>query len=98
MDQNSCTLDVYQAVALDVVEASLQGINGTIFAYGQTSTGKTHTMFGTSGEPGIMPLAVRHIFDHIANVFNLFTLMALTVILGPRQRIFIKSQLYGNIQ
>ena len=23
-----------------------QGFNGTIFAYGQTSSGKTHTMFG----------------------------------------------------
>jgi centromeric protein E len=68
LDQNSSTLNVYEAVALDVVEASLQGINGTIFAYGQTSTGKTHTMFGNSGEPGIMSLAVRHIFDHIANV------------------------------
>lgn len=67
LDQNSATLDVYGAVAHDVVEASLTGVNGTIFAYGQTSTGKTHTMFGTQGEPGIMPLAVHQIFDHIAN-------------------------------
>jgi hypothetical protein len=41
------------------------GFNGTVFAYGQTSSGKTHTMLGTSHEPGIVPLAVRAIFDHI---------------------------------
>jgi Kinesin motor domain len=29
-------------------------INGTIFAYGQTSSGKTHTMFGTEAEPGTL--------------------------------------------
>ena len=41
---------------------------GTIFAYGQTSSGKTHTMMGTEKEPGIVPLAVNEIFDYIANV------------------------------
>ena len=70
LDQDSATLDVYSAIANEVVESALSGINGTIFAYGQTSTGKTHTMFGSPGEPGIMPLAVRHIFDHIINVLQ----------------------------
>ena len=41
------------------------GFNGTVFAYGQTSSGKTHTMLGAPHEPGIVPLAVRAIFDHI---------------------------------
>ena len=31
--------------------------NGTVFAYGQTASGKTHTMQGTAAEPGIIPLA-----------------------------------------
>lgn len=35
------------------------GFNGTVFAYGQTSSGKTHTMMGVPEEPGIVPLAVR---------------------------------------
>ncbi len=38
------------------------GFNGTVFAYGQTSSGKTHTMSGTAAEPGIIPLAVREVF------------------------------------
>ena len=36
--------DVYQTVGLPVVKSVLEGYNGTIFAYGQTSSGKTHTM------------------------------------------------------
>ena len=41
---------------------------GTVFAYGQTSSGKTFTMNGSSSEPGIIPLAVRDIFDNIQMV------------------------------
>ena len=41
------------------------GFNGTVFAYGQTSSGKTHTMRGSADEPGIIPLAVAEIFDKI---------------------------------
>lgn len=40
----------------------LEGFNGTVFAYGQTSSGKTHTMKGCESEPGIIPLAVHDIF------------------------------------
>jgi centromeric protein E len=56
-----------------VVQNALLGINGTIFAYGQTSTGKTHTMFGSKEEPGVMPLATENIFKLISQVlvFNL---------------------------
>lgn len=40
-----CTqLQVYTATAKEIVEDVLSGYNGTIFAYGQTSSGKTHTM------------------------------------------------------
>ena len=46
----------------------LMGYNGTIFAYGQTSSGKTHTMEGVMGDPhlqGIIPRIVNDIFNHI---------------------------------
>ncbi len=36
------------------------------FAYGQTSTGKTYTMNGTSDLPGIIPLAIEDVFTYIA--------------------------------
>ena len=46
----------------------LCGYNGTIFAYGQTSSGKTHTMEGVINDPtmqGIIPRIVNDIFNHI---------------------------------
>ena len=44
---------VYTATAKRIVEDVLCGYNGTIFAYGQTSSGKTHTMEGTLGCEGM---------------------------------------------
>lgn len=41
---------------------------GTIFAYGQTSSGKTFTMMGTSRTPGVIPQAVEDVFQSIKNV------------------------------
>ncbi|OAJ39167.1 hypothetical protein BDEG_23034 [Batrachochytrium dendrobatidis JEL423] len=64
--QASITADVYNILASDLVESCMKGINGTIFAYGQTSSGKTHTMMGDESEPGIILLAVENIFRHIS--------------------------------
>lgn len=43
----------------------MEGYNGTIFAYGQTGAGKSHTMEGTDSDPGMIPFSFRHIFDKI---------------------------------
>ncbi|XP_005105009.1 kinesin-like protein KIF3A isoform X4 [Aplysia californica] len=62
-------LDVYNKVARPVVDCVLEGYNGTIFAYGQTGTGKTFTMEGLRAIPekrGIIPNSFAHIFGHIA--------------------------------
>jgi len=40
--------DLYDETFRDLVQAVLDGFNGTIFAYGQTGTGKTYTMQGNS--------------------------------------------------
>lgn len=40
---------------------------GTIFAYGQTSSGKTYTMHGEDSSPGLIYLATKDIFDYMAN-------------------------------
>ena len=36
--------------------------------YGQTSSGKTHTMMGTSDDPGIIPLTIHEVFSYIEQV------------------------------
>ena len=43
---DSAQMDVYNRVARPIVQNVLEGYNGTIFAYGQTGTGKTFTMEG----------------------------------------------------
>ncbi|KAF0733997.1 hypothetical protein Ae201684_009170 [Aphanomyces euteiches] len=64
--ENVPTRTIYDEVAKRIVYSTLQGINGTIFAYGQTSSGKTYTMQGdVQSELGILPLAVEHIFQYI---------------------------------
>lgn len=44
----------------------LSGYNATIFAYGVTGAGKTHTMIGYQDEPGLMFYTVNHMFEGIS--------------------------------
>ncbi|KAJ0179183.1 hypothetical protein K1T71_004895 [Dendrolimus kikuchii] len=67
-DENTKTSDVYNDVAKPIVEAATAGFNGTIFAYGQTSSGKTYTMSGTEDSPGIIQMAVLNLFKLIKNI------------------------------
>jgi len=46
LDERVSQQRVYDVVARNVVDDVLQGINGTVFAYGQTATGKTYTIIG----------------------------------------------------
>jgi len=65
---NVTQTQVYDATAKNIVKDVLCGYNGTIFAYGQTSSGKTHTMEGVINDPtmqGIIPRIVNDIFNHI---------------------------------
>uniref|UniRef100_A0A8C5NBY3 Kinesin-like protein n=1 Tax=Gouania willdenowi TaxID=441366 RepID=A0A8C5NBY3_GOUWI len=62
-------LDVYNLTARPIIDSVLEGYNGTIFAYGQTGTGKTYTMEGVRAVPeqrGIIPNSFAHVFGHIA--------------------------------
>ena len=44
---SSTQRDLYDETFRSIVDSVLEGYNGTIFAYGQTGTGKTYTMEGT---------------------------------------------------
>ena len=60
--------DFYEQTARPLVDSVLEGFNGTIFAYGQTGTGKTFTMEGIRSQPelrGIIPSSFAHIFQSI---------------------------------
>lgn len=73
--------DVYRGVVEPIVDEVLQGYNCTVFAYGQTGTGKTHTMEGRrdsemvtieerriAENAGIIPRAVKQVFDHLRSI------------------------------
>lgn len=64
---DSTQRSVYDESAFPLVESVMAGYNGTIFAYGQTGCGKTHTMIGlknNKAEKGIIPNAFDHIFGY----------------------------------
>ena len=68
-DENSTQREIYENTAKPIVQSSLDGYNGTIFAYGQTGTGKSHTMEGKDDPPdlrGIIPNSCCHMFDELA--------------------------------
>ncbi|XP_037399048.1 centromere-associated protein E isoform X2 [Pygocentrus nattereri] len=61
------TSQLYQDIAKPLVVSTVEGYNGTIFAYGQTSSGKTFTMMGSDHTPGVIPLAMSDVFQTIKN-------------------------------
>eukprot|EP01116_Phalansterium_solitarium_P010836 TRINITY_DN261_c0_g1_i1.p1 TRINITY_DN261_c0_g1~~TRINITY_DN261_c0_g1_i1.p1 ORF type:complete len:553 (-),score=217.19 TRINITY_DN261_c0_g1_i1:363-2021(-) len=67
-DWNSEQKNVYTELGFPLVKNVLEGYNGTIFAYGQTGCGKSHSMTGVVGDPnmkGIIPRVFEQVFDAI---------------------------------
>lgn len=72
-DTQSNQSAIYETCVSRLVEGALDGYNATVLAYGQTGSGKTYTM-GTGFDVevdqtivGIIPRAIKHLFDGIAN-------------------------------
>ncbi|RNF05637.1 putative OSM3-like kinesin [Trypanosoma rangeli] len=60
--------DIFLQEVHPLVEAVLQGYNATVFAYGQSGSGKTHTMTGKLNDPqqwGMMPQVVNYLFNEV---------------------------------
>ncbi|MED6192264.1 Kinesin-like protein KIN-8A [Stylosanthes scabra] len=57
--------EVYSTTTSELVEAVLQGRNGSVFCYGATGAGKTYTMLGSVENPGVMVLAIKDLFSKI---------------------------------
>lgn len=68
---------VYAATTRRLVQDVLKGYNATVFAYGATGAGKTHTMVGDSVEPGIMVRALNDLFHSIDKLDDSFTVSLL---------------------
>lgn len=78
-DWNSTQEDLYARMVHPLIESVLNGFNATIFAYGQTGTGKTYTMEGVRDDKlplsdqinrGIIPRTFEQIFKTIEQSDN----------------------------
>ncbi|KAM5565155.1 kinesin-like protein KIN-6 [Rosa sericea] len=57
--------EVYEMMVKPLVEDFLKGKSGMLAAMGPSGSGKTHTVFGCPREPGMVPLALQHIFKRV---------------------------------
>lgn len=64
-DENTTQADVYEATTRNLLDSVLDGYNATVFAYGATGCGKTHTITGTVQEPGVIFLTMQELFERI---------------------------------
>ncbi|KAM8729399.1 kinesin-like protein KIF22 isoform 1-T2 [Acanthopagrus schlegelii] len=55
--------EVFLSSVKPILPHILKGQNASVFAYGPTGAGKTHTMMGSSEQPGVIPRAVREVFN-----------------------------------
>lgn len=62
---DATTQQLFDQSVRDLVRAAMEGYHTAVLAYGQTSTGKTHTMSGTREQPGLIPLCVQECFHCI---------------------------------
>eukprot|EP00746_Dinoflagellata_sp_MGD_P163435 gnl/MRDRNA2_/MRDRNA2_91468_c0_seq1.p1 gnl/MRDRNA2_/MRDRNA2_91468_c0~~gnl/MRDRNA2_/MRDRNA2_91468_c0_seq1.p1 ORF type:complete len:785 (+),score=223.52 gnl/MRDRNA2_/MRDRNA2_91468_c0_seq1:99-2453(+) len=67
---------IFEDTGLDIVESVMDGYNGTIFAYGQTGAGKSHTMAGPNNgkcdapDQGLLPRSFIHLFSTMSGTAN----------------------------
>ncbi|TPX37429.1 hypothetical protein SmJEL517_g00681 [Synchytrium microbalum] len=57
--------EVYEKTTQPLIDSVLNGFNATVLAYGATGAGKTHTVTGTSSQPGIIFRAMKDLYQRI---------------------------------
>lgn len=69
-DDSASQADVYEATTKPLLDSVLDGYNATVFAYGATGCGKTHTITGTISQPGIIFLTMQELFERVGELSN----------------------------
>ncbi|KAH7377294.1 P-loop containing nucleoside triphosphate hydrolase protein [Pyrenochaeta sp. MPI-SDFR-AT-0127] len=67
-DDTTSQGDVYESTTKPLLDSVLEGYNATVFAYGATGCGKTHTITGTAQQPGIIFMTMQELFEKISEV------------------------------
>ncbi|XP_010278756.1 PREDICTED: kinesin-like protein KIN-1 [Nelumbo nucifera] len=77
--QESEQSDVYEFLALPIIQDAVNAINGTILTYGQTGAGKTYSMEGPNilegneKKKGLLPRVVEGLFDCLRSSEKVYT-------------------------
>lgn len=66
-DSTTTNTDVFEGSTKNLIGSLLDGYNCSVFAYGATGAGKTHTMLGNREDPGITYRTVAELFSEIEN-------------------------------
>uniref|UniRef100_A0A3Q2FYK3 Kinesin-like protein n=1 Tax=Cyprinodon variegatus TaxID=28743 RepID=A0A3Q2FYK3_CYPVA len=64
-DENSTQVDIFENTTKGVLDGLMNGFNCTVFAYGATGAGKTHTMLGSQNDPGVMYRTMKELFKRM---------------------------------
>ncbi len=64
-DENASQGEVYESTTRPLLDSVLDGYNATVFAYGATGCGKTHTISGTTQQPGVIFSAMKELFERV---------------------------------
>ena len=104
-DENATQAEVYEATTRNLLDSVLDGYNATVFAYGATGCGKTHTITGTTQSPGIIFLTMQELFERLGDtseekvteislsyleIYN-ETIRDLLVVGGPKQGLMLRE-------
>ncbi|GMR48064.1 hypothetical protein PMAYCL1PPCAC_18259, partial [Pristionchus mayeri] len=73
-DAMTLTEDIYNNNIKDLVDGTLEGISSSIMAYGQSGSGKTHTLTGSRFEDGVVQMAIKRVFQKIEESNRTFAL------------------------
>ncbi|XP_056399245.1 kinesin-like protein KIF18B [Hyla sarda] len=63
--EQSSQQDVFEHTTKQILDGVLNGYNCSVFAYGATGAGKTHTMLGSEADPGVMYLTMVELYQRI---------------------------------
>ncbi len=96
---------IFQEIGLPLVKKFLSGYNSTIFAYGQTGTGKTHTIIGpleslfddNNDNFGLIPNILNFLFNNKEEATNIIRSSSKEKAEKIENRLFSKLCLYRNI-
>ncbi|KAF8961771.1 kinesin-like protein, partial [Flammula alnicola] len=77
-DQDSTQEEIFKNDVEPLIDVVYSGVTVTIFAYGVTSSGKTHTMQGTKADPGVIPRVVRTMFEKKTHIQQYQTSLAVS--------------------